>query len=464
MSARRDAVRSRLLPLLPWAQGLGMLLVLQFALFGLLTLGQAVPDRPIVENLVAAVEDGTYGPHGTIDRMGGPADTFTECVVAGTGLGASPEESAFSRAVRMPRLATCGGGPAQLRAISEGAVLTDNDYFKYWAGYTVITRPVLALTGLEGLRIVSGTLMLLALAGAFLAVRARTSTAVGLALVLPYVVGTNLLSTPSTSFSQSISIAFIFLSVILSALGAGRSPRTAYSGVALGAALFCFVDLLTTPAVPWAMSAFAVGAVTWFHRRELAPTLVAVVLSGLVWPVAFAVTWLARWVLAGAFLGFPATLEVVRRNVGIRTGGDHAGVSEAFGAGVRVNAVYWWQTVPTAGLVLTGCLLAAGVGLVLALRRGGPARWGAAAVLALPAVAVPVWYTVLSNHSQIHAFFVNRGVAAALAVVTAACLAAAVRPRTGSGAPQDTAERAGPAATPARHDPVSGLAPTPEES
>jgi hypothetical protein len=463
VSAGREGLRPRLVPLLPWVQGLGMLLVLQFALFGLLTAGQAVPDQPIVENLLAAVEDGTYGPHGTVDRMGGPADTFTECVVAGTGLGASPEESAFSRAVRMPRLATCGGGPEQLRAISEGAVLTDNDYYKYWAGYTVLTRPVLALTGLEGLRIVSGTLMVLALCGAFLAVRARTSTAVALALTLPYLVGTNLLSTPSTSFSQSISIAFIFLSVVLAASGAGRSPRTAYAGVALGAALFCFVDLLTTPAVPWAMSAFVVGAAVWCRTGALRETAVAVLVSGLVWPVAFAVTWLARWVVAGAFLGFPATLEVVRRNVGIRTGGDHAGVSEAFGAGVHRNLTYWWEVVPTSGLVLTGCLLAAGVGLVLALRRGGAARWGVAAVLALPALAVPFWYTVLSNHSQIHAFFVNRGVAAALAVLTAACLAAAVRPRTGPGAPraagpQLSGERTDPGETPGRHDPVSDLA------
>ncbi|MEX5293934.1 hypothetical protein QYM41_01455 [Kocuria sp. CPCC 205268] len=464
MSAGREVLRARLVPLLPWVHGLGMLLVLQFALFGLLTLGQAVPDRPVVEHLVAAVEDGTYGPIDAVDRMGTPADTFTECVVAGTGLGASPEESAFSRAVRMPRLATCGGGPEQLRAISEGAVLTDNDYFKYWAGYTVLTRPVLALTGLEGLRIVAGTLMVAALAGAFLAVRARTSTAVGLALVLPYVVGTNLLSTPSTSFSQSISIAFAFLSVLLSAAGAGRSPRAAYSGVALGAALFCFVDLLTTPAVPWAMSAFAVGAVTWCHRRALRATLVAVVLGGLVWPVAFAVTWLARWVIAGAFLGVPATLEVVRRNVGNRTGGDHAGVSEAFGAGVRVNVDYWWHMVPTSGLVLTGCLLAAGAGLALALRRGGPARCAAAAVLALPALVVPIWYTVLSNHSQIHAFFVNRGVAAALAVVTAACLAAAVRQRTepGSAGPRGLPGRS--AAAPSGHDPVADLARAEAES
>lgn len=455
MSSAAPGRRSRLTPLLPWVQGLGMLVVLQFVFFGLLVVGQAVPDRPVVENLVAAVEDGTYGPNGMIDRMGGASDTFTECVVVGTGVGAPPEESAFSRAVRMPRITNCEGGPEAIRAVADGAEFTDNNYYKYWAGYTVLTRPVLALMGVEGLRIVAGTLMVLAMVGVFLVLRARTSTAVGLALTLPYLVGTNLLSTPSTSFSQSLSTAFILLSVILAALGAGRSTRLGCAGAALGAALFCFVDLLTTPAVPWAMSAFAVGAVVWFRTRALRETFRAVLLSGLVWPVAFAVTWVSRWLIGAVFLGFPATVEMVRENVGFRTGGAHAGVSEAFGAGVRVNLSYWWNVLPTSGLVLTGCLVAAAVGLALALRRGGPSRWAVAVVLALPALAVPLWYTALSNHSQIHAFFVNRGVPAALAIGAAACLAAAVLPRPESPQPGSRQEPGEPSAAedPGRSDP-----------
>jgi hypothetical protein len=347
----------------------------------------------------------------------------------GTGLGAAPEESALSRAARMPRIGDCGPGPDQLRAIADGEVLQERNYYKYWAGYTVITRPVLALTGIEGLRIVSGTLMVAGLVGAFLAVRARTSTAVSVALLLPFVAGTNLLSTPSTSLSHSIAIAFIFLSVALTALGAGRSTRLGCAGAALGAALFCYVDLLTTPSIPWAMSSFVLGAAVWSRRRELAATFVAALLGGLVWPVAFGITWVSRWVFGAAFMGVSETLDLVRENVGFRMGGDHAAVSEALGAGLRINVRYWWDVVPTSGLVLAGCLLVAAVGLVLALLRGGPSRWAVAVVLSLSAIAVPVWYEALSNHSQIHALFTNRAVPAALAIVTAACLAAAVRPR-----------------------------------
>lgn len=425
----------------PWAGGIGLLLGLQFVFFGLLVAGQAVPDRPIVNNLLSSIEAGTYGPILLPDRMGGISDTFTECVLVGTGLGAPPDESAFSRAVRMPRIASCEGGEDDLRALADDTAVAaeelpvDNNYFRYWAGYTVLTRPVLALIGLEGLRIISGALMTIAVAGAFLAVRARTSTPVALALTLPFLVGTNMLSTPSTSFSHSLSIAAAFLSVILAAAGAGRSLRLGYLGAALGAAVFCYVDLLTTPAVPWIMSAFVLGAAVWYRRRSAAEALLATLTAGVVWMVAFGVTWVSRWIFAVVFLGVDETLSVVGGKVAERTGGAWDGVSDTFGAGVVSNFGYWWNAVPTSSLVLVACTVAALAGLVLAVVRGGLRRLAVAAVLGAPALVVPVWYAVLSNHSQIHEFFVYRNVPAALAVATAAALAAAARPRTSEASP-----------------------------
>lgn len=441
----------------PWLEGLGLVVALQFVLFGLLVAGQAVPDRPIVENLAAAAERGTYGPNTMVDRMGGRADSFTECVVVDTGLGAPPGESAFSRAVRMPRGYNCKGGPELFRTMQAGgAVVPDDNYYKYWAGYTVITRPVLALLGIEGLRIVAGSLMVVLGVAAFLVVRARTTLPVAVALLLPLVLGTNLLSTPSTSFSQSLSTAFALLSVVLAASGAARSVRLGLLGTALGAALFCFVDLLTTPAIPWAMSAFVLGAVTWFRSRELRGAATAVLLGGFVWPAVFGITWVSRWVIGAAFLGVRPTVDMVRENIGFRTTGQWAGVSDELGAAVVANADYWWSVVPTSAPVLVGCVIATALGLALGVRRGGLGRLAVAGVLAAPALVVPVWYLALSNHSQIHAFFVHRNVPAALAVMTAAALAAAARPaRTSAPAPEATAEPAGasPAGTPS-HDAV----------
>lgn len=416
-----------------WARAVlqtaGVLVALQFVFFGLLVVGQAVPDKPIVDNLMTAIEHGTYGPSAIPDRMGTQSDTFTECVVVGTGLGAHPEESALSRAARMPRIDNCQGGVRNIQALAQGAVF-DTDYYKYWAGYTIFTRPILAIAGMEALRILSGTLMIVCLVAAFLAVRARTTTAVAVALFLPFVAGSNLLSTPSTSFSQSISLAVIFVSVLLTAWGAGRSRYTGVLGAVVGAALFCYVDLLTTPAIPWAMSGFTLAAAVWFRERSLKPAAMWGALGTVAWAVSFGVTWVSRWAFGAAFLGLDRTIDMVRTNVGFRTSGNWAGVSDEFGAGLARNIDFWWTSIPTAHLVVTGCLIAMVVGLVLAVRRGGVARWGVALVVSLPAAVIPFWYVVVSNHSQIHMFFVNRGVPAALAVLTAACLLVTARPRT----------------------------------
>lgn len=417
----------------PFLKGAGVLVALQFVLFGLLIVGQAVPDKPIVDNLVSSIEKNTYGPSGIPDRMGTQSDTFTECVVVGTGLGASPDESALSRAARMPRIDNCAGGKQDILDLAQGKVFEDNNYYKYWAGYTILTRPLLATVGLEGLRIISGALMITALFAAFMVVRSKTSTAVGVALFLPFVVGTNMLSTPSTSFTQSIAITFIFLSVILTAVGFTRSKYLGLLGAGVGAALFCYVDLLTTPAIPWAMSAFALAAAVWFKDRNLKNTATWGVLAAVVWPAAFGFTWVFRWIFGAVFMGVGETIAMVQKNVGFRTGGSFSGVSDVFGAGVTSNVAYWWQMIPTAPFVFFGCLIAACIGLVLAVRGGGVERLKIAGVLALPMLIPPFWYVVVSNHSQIHEFFVNRGVPVALAVLTAACWAAALRGRSDKG-------------------------------
>ena len=73
------------------------MLALQAVFLGLLVLAQAVPDDPIVANLLEAVEDGTYATNSEPDNMGGTSSSFTECVAIGTGLG-RPDLGPWERA------------------------------------------------------------------------------------------------------------------------------------------------------------------------------------------------------------------------------------------------------------------------------------------------------------------------------------------------------------------------------
>lgn len=399
----------------------GGFVAVQVVFFLGLVLALQVPDGPIVRHLEQAVVAGIYGPGDAPDRMGTRSDSFTECVVAGTGLGGDPEDGALREAAFMPRLSGCEGGAEQIRALAAGERVEPMSYSKYWAGYVVLTRPVIATLGLDGMRMVAGLLLLASGVAAFVSVRRVLGTAVAAGLILPVVAGTNLLSTPSTGFSQALSFSVVFGTVAAVAWATRRSLRAGLLATALAAALFCYVDLLTAPAVPWALATFVVGAVTWVARRELRHTLWAVVAAGVVWPLVFALTWVSRWVIAAVFLGPGPMYRLIRENVEFRTGGEYGGVEHYVGAAIGRNVGSWWFSVPTAPLVLATCVVVVAV----ALWRGrGAVRpsWLVLPVLLLAALIPFVWYEVLSNHSQIHAFFTNRGVPTALGIATAAAL------------------------------------------
>lgn len=424
--------------------------VVQFVFFGLLVASETVPDQAITHNLGVAIKAGTYGPDGMIDRMGGTSDTFTECIVAATGLG-HPGENVFVRAAYMPRLGSCTGGAKPLLETASGKPMPAgmvSSYSKYWAGYTVVTRPVIALFGLTGMRIVAGAMLLFSAILAVVVLGRRTGMWPAAGLLLPLGLASNLMSTPSTSFSQAFSISVMFFGVALTAWGASKSPKWGIFAVGLSAALFCYVDLLTTPAIPWAFCTVVAAGITFARRRALRPTLIAGVAAAAVWIIGFAGTWVSRWIFSAMFLGVRTTYKVIVGNIEFRTGGSHSGVSHALFAPTRANWVYWTTHVATARFVM----IAAGIVIVVALfmiwRRHGLRTVAAWPLLSLSAIVVVVWFEVLNNHSQIHAFFVYRGYPAMLGVLLFAALTLWRLPIAGQVDPASTPEIA------------SGLAPS----
>jgi len=206
----------------------GLVVVLQVVFCVLLVIGAAVPDRPIVERLSTDVATGSYGPSGEPDGQGGRATSFTDCVAAGTGLG-GPNLSAFERAVRMPRLQSCEKGARQIDRLQRGEELGSGlAYFRYWAGYSVLTRPVLAAGGMDAMRLVAGGLFGMALIAMVLAVSRVTGVVYMLALTTPMLLSSNVLSVPATAFSHALSLAVIFGGVAAVASASRRAHAGAH--------------------------------------------------------------------------------------------------------------------------------------------------------------------------------------------------------------------------------------------
>ncbi|MHA7175536.1 hypothetical protein ACX80D_02675 [Arthrobacter sp. Sr24] len=405
----------------------------QVIFFGLLVAGQSVPDDAVAHNLSVAIKSGNYGPDGLNDRMGGTSDTFTECIVAATGLG-HPGENVVIRAAYMPRLGSCAGGKEPILELAAGKALPDgivSGYSKYWAGYTAVTRPVIALFGLTGMRIVAGAMLLFSAILAVVVLGRRTGMWAAAGLLLPLGLASNIMSTPSTSFSQAFSISVMFFGVALTAWGAAKSTKRTIFSVGLAGALFCFVDLLTAPAIPWAFCTVVAAGLTYAKHRTLRPTLLAGIIAASVWILAFAGTWFSRWIFAALFLGVRTTYKSIVSNIEFRTGGEHAAVKHTLFAPTEANWTYWITHVSTSGFIT----VAVGIVIVLALAmtwgKHGLRTVAAWPVLILSAVVVIVWFEVLNNHSQIHAFFTYRGLPAMLGVLLFSALTLWQLPRVG---------------------------------
>lgn len=386
----------------------GIVILLQFVFFGLLVVSQGLPDRPIVSRLADDVREGTYGPSRMPDRMGGIGDTFTECVVVGTGLGPAPGESFVHQAGRMPRLSSCEKGAEQILALDSGTAVQDSSYFRYWAGYSVLVRPVLAVAGIEGVRIVIGALLAASMVFAGSVLGRLTQWWVPVTLFGPLLLTSNLMSTPSTSLLSALTWSVIILGVGVTALAARRSESTAYLAVAVSAAVYCYVDLLTNPAAAWALTVVAAGVSHWWWRRDVRSTFWLTGISVLVWIASFTFTWVARWVWAIPFVGLEEVVRTVRENVAFRTAGEYITVDPGLGQGIVRNVSWWLTKAPTTAPVLIMTAVVIGAAAIVALRRRRSGAGLGGLTLALAAVPIPIWLLIVSNHSQIHAFLTFR--------------------------------------------------------
>ena len=402
-----------------------VLVAVQLLFFALLVAAQWVPDRPIVTHLNEAVEDGIYGPNGKPDNMGSTSTSFDECVAVGTGLG-RPELDPFERAARMPRIGNCATGPEDLARLAAGE-RPDNvsEYFRYWAGWTVLSRPTLALWGIDALRRVAGALLVVAGAGLLITVGRRTTKVYALALVTPLLLASNVLATPSTSLNQAITLSAAFLSPILVALWSARGGNRLVIGAAIGAAVYNYVDLMLVPAIPWMLCTAVAVAIAFVRTGMLRSAFERGAAVAIVWPLAFAFTWASRWVIAIVLLGWDHAMSVIRDKIEFRLGGESGSVRPGFGPSTQTNLEYWLTEISTAWAVLLIAVVVVLGALVVAYRRFGPSRLALFALLALPACFAPLWYELVRNHSQIHPGKAHVSIPVAVGVVVGAALFAA---------------------------------------
>jgi hypothetical protein len=407
-------------------------LLLCAPLLGLLgvLVAEVVPDGRIASHLVQAEAEGILD---RVERDPSPlattTDHYSECVAATVGLGDLPGQDLFTRTMRAPAYYGCEQAVDKLTSFRDSGRLPPGwPYLRYWHGYTVLTRPAIAILGLAGTRWVGFAVLVSAIAAMTLPVKSRFGPVAATALVAPALLTTDMI-VGGLTFQQALGMSTAWIGGALTLALVARHPSwcTAALAGALGGVINAYVDLMTT--TPGAMAITSVGATLgWLASRRPAAaawrvTVAAVVgwTGGLVW------MWATKWVFAALALGLDDVVDDVRRQIEFRLSGGYEGVTATRSRGLTDNLAEWWNQPLTPWLVAALLIL---LGIVAVRARLGRPPWSAvAASAAIVAVPTAGWYAVLNNHTQIHFWMVYRSIPLAIGGIVALVIAA-VPPRT----------------------------------
>lgn len=416
------------------------ILVIQGLAYGGLVVSELVPDRLVANNLVAAISTrnlsaAEYGQ----SPSGRQVDHYTECIVVTEGLGDPVGSTPFETAATSPDLGRCSKAvPKLIEFQSTGGFGRAGTYFRYWHGYAVITRPALATVGLGGTRALSLFLVVAGLIGLWFMARERFGPWVASAFTLPAILTADVLEVHA-SIPQAIAWACAFGSAVLAmALLAprGRPPRVSpvrllVVGIMCGS-LVAYFDLMIAMA---ANLCFLLTLTLLLSQQQQGPTskwlksIGAVVASGAGWLVGLATTWLSKWLIAAAFLGTDTVVENVKHQVGFRINGESQYAPGGFGSAARSNVAVWTDS-RLVVLVLVATAAALGFWTLRAWRRR-TLQPMTLLLYAAVSLSVPVWFELLSSHSQIHNWLTYRSLAASLSAVTIGVIQA-TRPIVGN--------------------------------
>ena len=408
------------------------------ALMLLLGLTYAIPNGPIIEKVNADFQAGRLNEDYPGNRLGGTLDGFTQCL--GVSSGVLPVDSDISIPMRVsmvPRSNTpCASAAEAFALLATNGPFEDADtsvshsYTRYWSGYSIISRPALALGGVRLVQAVTGLLLVGASGLLAWSVYRRVGGLPAAALVGTYLLTTNTLGTPR-AFTQGIAEAVLLAGAAVVLL----VPRKwILPAAAAAASTFVFVDLLTVPSSSWALTAFLVGVRAWTEwvGREPSPEAGRLWLkvgkaSGLgmiAWGFGYATTWGMRWLVAMIYSDPGAVVRNVLWTAQFRMDGDTTStgvvlpVVNAPLATIRAN-LSAWKAIPGGWYALV--IFAIALVCLYTMRKQMAERGGIAtlAMLILPSLLVPLWYEVMRNHSQLHAWFTHRSLGMALAIVVA---------------------------------------------
>ena len=408
---------------------LALALIVAPPVVGLLfaVLAAAIPNERVAGQLVEAVGNdwldvGNY-PDGPI--TGRRVDRFSECVTVTIGLSNS-NSSPFSDSIRNPTLGDCSETEQRLIAYSESGTLESAyEYFRYWHGHAVLSRPLIALVGLDGTRVIAFAGLFLTLLGLARSLQRAHGTRTSVGLLLPLTLTAGFADLPLALQHSWSTITILCSSWIIHELirrddGDHRIAVASF----LAGAVFVYVDILLNPPMSWVLTILVVTLAS-SHRHSGFALGRRSLVAALAWIVGYSWMWFSKWILAAMVYGVSTVRSTISDQVTFRLDGEseyREPVTGVLGT-TRYNfsaSQYGWLSEPLAGPVLIGLVIAAAYFVFsrfIQRKHSDPRRDWDRAILVAPVLIIVIWYELLRNHNQIHYWFTYRSIAVGIGVI-----------------------------------------------
>lgn len=378
----------------PFAFYVGLFFVLIFSYTLFAVISSFLPDRMVKHRVKMASNSlAAYGnyPRSVFDLETCQQDYFTESLILNQVYcidRTKPLESAMK--VRW-KVVTKNLTGDLWQMTHEEVDFKECSYPRYWHGTTFLTRFLLlffSYAQIQWLFFAVSLLLMLAFGRVYLP-RAGVMKTVAFLMSWALVYG----------FMWMFSLQFtpVFIITLVSSILVVRyhcDVRRLGILFFVTGSLTCYFDLLTVP-----MLSLGWPLLVWLSLCEdNGPDIRSfwtVVKLALLWVAGFAFTWVMKWALASAVLGYNVFADAGKAM------DKRTGVSEDFGR--------WDAIVKNAGMLPWLMILLTVLGFVACVfRRFRLPDWKQAGLYLLVAFAPYIWYLVLSNHSYVHFWFTYR--------------------------------------------------------
>ncbi len=306
---------------------------------------------------------------------------------------------------------------AELYGLMHGEDIVDSyEYARYWHGYLVFLRPLLAIMSIQGIRALNFIIICACIVALFFLIRKKCGFRAAVLFLLPLVMIDIFVLSLGLSDVYDMIIAMVASIVLLELIDVREDAGVMFF---IFGCLTSFIDLFTIPLVTLCLPLTVFFLVKHrkfgiYEEKDLKQKFISEFGSFVVlcysWALGYILTWAAKWFITEALFDkniISSALEQVK----------YRSVSEKITYGLVLSRNFKFLGIgPIILLIIT---IAADIGisfykkkdkkvLMEEIKKNMKERLINIIPFALISIIPFVWLFVVKQHSAIHAFFVNR--------------------------------------------------------